>query len=182
MDGGMPGGMGGRGGRSSKPVDTTGFYKALEVEKGASEPEIKKAYRKLAVKHHPDKGGDPEKFKEITRAYEVLSDPEKREKYNRFGEEGVDGEGGGGDPSDIFDAFFGGGGRRRGGGGKRSRPKTKDVVQQLKVPLEQMYNGATKKMAVTRQVIDKSKGVQSCSECDGRGVKVEVIRMGPMIQ
>merc|ERR1719326_257782 len=98
--GGMPGGMGG--GRPKKNADTTKFYKLLEVEKNASEAEIKKAYRKLAVKHHPDKGGDPEKFKEITRAYEVLSDSDKRSKYDKFGEEGLDGDGGGGDPSDIF--------------------------------------------------------------------------------
>merc|ERR1719463_529505 len=169
---------GGRGG--GKPADTTKFYKLLEGEKNASESEIKKAYRKLAVKHHPDKGGDPEKFKEITRAYEVLSDSDKRSKYDRFGEEGLEDGGGGGDPTDIFDAFFGGGGRR--GGGKKQRQKTKDVVQPLKVTLEQLYGGATKKMAITRQVIDKAKGVQNCSECDGRGVKVQVVRMGPMIQ
>eukprot|EP00448_Togula_jolla_P031282 CAMPEP_0170621286 /NCGR_PEP_ID=MMETSP0224-20130122/28521_1 /TAXON_ID=285029 /ORGANISM="Togula jolla, Strain CCCM 725" /LENGTH=511 /DNA_ID=CAMNT_0010947537 /DNA_START=59 /DNA_END=1594 /DNA_ORIENTATION=- len=172
-------GMGGPGGRMpSKDVDTTKFYKTLEVDKNASEAEIKKAYRKLAVKHHPDKGGDPEKFKEITRAYEVLSDSEKRAKYDRFGEEGVDGDGGG-DPTDIFESFFGG---RRGGGGSKRRQKTKDVVQPLKVTLEQLYNGQTKKMAITRQVLDKQKGVQSCSDCGGRGVKVEVVRMGPMIQ
>lgn len=176
---GGPGGPGG-GGRPRKDVDTTKFYKLLEVEKSASESEIKKAYRKLAVRHHPDKGGDPEKFKEITRAYEVLSDSDKRQKYDRFGEEGVDGDGGGGDPTDIFDAFFGGG--RRGGGGGRTRKKTKDVVQPLKVTLEQLYNGSTKKMAITRQVIDKKKGVQTCDVCGGRGVKVEVVRMGPMIQ
>merc|ERR1719199_274370 len=122
------------GGRSSKPADTTKFYKLLEVEKNASEPDIKKAYRKLAVKHHPDKGGDPETFKEITRAYEVLSDSDKRAKYDRFGEEGLDGDGGG-DPSDIFEAFFGGGGRR-GGNQSRKRQKTKDVVQPMKVTLE----------------------------------------------
>merc|ERR1719326_25237 len=177
--GGMPGGMGG--GRPKKNADTTKFYKLLEVEKSASDAEIKKAYRKLAVKHHPDKGGDPEKFKEITRAYEVLSDSDKRQQYDRFGEEGLEVGGGGFDPTDIFDAFFGGGGRR-GGGGKKQRQKTKDVTMPLKVTLEQLYNGATKKMAITRQVIDKARGVQSCSECDGRGVKVEVIRMGPMIQ
>merc|ERR1719324_65884 len=187
--GGMPGGMGGfpdmdgmggMGGRGSKkPADTTKFYKLLEVDKNASNADIKKAYRKLAIKHHPDKGGDPETFKEITRAYEVLSDTDKRAKYDRFGEEGLDGDGGG-DPSDIFDAFFGGGGR--GGGGGRKKQKTKDVTQPLKVTLEQLYNGQTKKMAITRKVIDKKKGVQECSECDGRGVKVEVIRMGPMIQ
>merc|ERR1719473_2629213 len=99
----MPGG-GGRGG-PREPVDNTSYYKELGVDKGASGAEIKKAYRKLAVKHHPDKGGDPEKFKEITRAYEVLSDSEKRSKYDRFGEEGLE-DGGSGDPSDIFEAFF----------------------------------------------------------------------------
>jgi len=171
--------MGGKGGGRSKNVDTTKFYKLLEVDKSSSDSEIKKAYRRLAVKHHPDKGGDPEKFKEITRAYEVLSDSDKRAKYDKFGEEGLDSDGPG-DASDIFEAFFGGGGRR--GGGARKRQKTKDVVQNLKVTLEQMYTGSTKKMAITRQVIDKKKGVQECRECDGRGVKVEVVRMGPMIQ
>jgi len=177
MDG--PGGPGGGGGRSKKSADTTKFYKLLEVDKSASEADVKKAYRKLAVKHHPDKGGDPEKFKEITRAYEVLSDSEKRSKYDRFGEEGLEGDGGG-DPSDIFEAFFGPG--RRGPGAGRRRQKTKDVVQPLKCTLEQLYNGQTKKMAITRQVIDKQKGVVSCRDCDGRGVRVQVVRMGPMIQ
>jgi len=168
-----------RGGRRSKAnVDTTKFYKLLDVEKAASEADIKKAYRKMAIKHHPDKGGDPEKFKEITRAYEVLGDPDKRSKYDRFGEEGLE-DGGGSDPTDIFSAFFGG---PRQGGPCRRRQKTKDVVQPLKVTLEQLYCGQTKKMAITRQVIDKKKGVATCSECDGRGVKVEVVRMGPMIQ
>merc|ERR1719203_1743642 len=157
MDGGgFPGGFPGKGGgRGSKSADTTKFYKLLEVDKNSSDADIKKAYRKLAVKHHPDKGGDPEKFKEITHAYEVLSDSEKRSKYDRFGEEGLE-DGGGGDPSDIFEQFFGGGGRRGAGGGKK-RQKTKDVVQPLKVTLEQLYNGASKKMAITRQVIDKKK-------------------------
>mmetsp|Transcript_16314 Transcript_16314/g.26459 ORF Transcript_16314/g.26459 Transcript_16314/m.26459 type:complete len:522 (+) Transcript_16314:76-1641(+) len=176
--GGGPGG-GRRGG--SKKVDNSKFYGLLEVEKSATEAEIKKAYKKMAIKHHPDKpGGNAEKFKEITRAYEVLSDSDKRAKYDRFGEEGLE-DGGGGDPGDIFSAFFGGGGRGGGGGGRRKQ-KTKDVVQPLKVTLEQLYNGQTKKMAITRQVIDKKKGVSSCAECGGRGVKVEVIRMGPMIQ
>merc|ERR1719201_3208920 len=121
------GGMGGPPGRrgSNKNADTTKFYKLLEVEKNASEAEIKKAYRKMAIKHHPDKGGDPEKFKEITRAYEVLSDADKRSTYDRFGEEGLE-EGGGGDPSDIFAQMFGGGG---GGGGRRQKKKTKEVSQ-----------------------------------------------------
>merc|ERR1719174_2515983 len=95
MDDGFPGGGGGR--RSKKDVDTTKFYKLLEVDKNASSADIKKAYRKLAIKHHPDKGGDPEVFKEITRAYEVLSDEEKRKTYDRFGEDAVEDGGGGGD-------------------------------------------------------------------------------------
>merc|ERR1719436_1994451 len=117
--GGFPGmggdfpGMGHKDRGRSKDVDTTKFYKLLEVDKNAGDAEIKKQYKKLAVKHHPDKGGDPEKFKEITHAYEVLSDSEKRSKYDKYGEEGVDGEGGG-DPTDIFETFFGGGGRRGG--------------------------------------------------------------------
>ena len=69
-------------GRPRGPVDNTGYYKELGVEKSASSAEIKKAYRKLAVKHHPDKGGDPEKFKNITEAFECLSDEEKRELYD----------------------------------------------------------------------------------------------------
>lgn len=173
MGGGPPGRRG-----SNKNVDTTKFYKLLEVEKTATENEIKKAYKKMAIKHHPDKGGSEEKFKEITRAYEVLSDSKMRQKYDAGGEEALE-ENGRGDPSDIFSEIFGGG---RGGGRSSRRQKTKDVVQPLKVTLEQIYNGQTKKMAITRQVIDKKKGVITCQECGGRGVKVEVIRMGPMIQ
>ena len=77
-----------RTGKEQKDVDTSGMYTALGVDKNATPAEIKKAYRKMAIKHHPDKGGDPETFKEISKAYEILSDPEKRQKYDRFGEEG----------------------------------------------------------------------------------------------
>jgi DnaJ family protein A protein 2 len=177
--GGFPGGGGG-GGRRGGKVDNEKFYKLLGVDKNASDNDIKKAFRKLAIKHHPDKGGDPETFKEITRAHEVLSDPDKRRMYDQGGEDAVSGDGGGGNPTDVFDMMFGGGGR--GGGGGSRRRKTKDVVHQLPVTLEQLYNGMTKKMAVNREVIDQKKGVSQCDGCDGRGVKVKVIRMGPMIQ
>ena len=83
----MHGGPGGR--REKKEVDNKKFYDLLGVKKDASDAEIRKSYRKLALKLHPDKGGDPEKFKEITNAYEVLSDKDKRELYDRHGEEGV---------------------------------------------------------------------------------------------
>ena len=169
--------------RPSARADTTKFYEILGVSKEASQAEIKKAYRKLAIQHHPDKGGDEEKFKEITRAYEVLSDEEKRAQYDQFGEEGIqDGGMGGGHARDIFETLFGGMGG--GGGGRRPAGKRKgqDVVHALKVTLEQLYNGATRKLAINREVIDNSEAVTSCPDCDGRGVRVQVIRMGPMIQ
>ncbi|CAD7930628.1 unnamed protein product [Amoebophrya sp. A25] len=188
MPGGFPGGddfpgMGGGKGRGKgKEVDTEGFYKLLEVEKTASGAEIKKAYRKLAIKHHPDKGGDPEQFKSITKAYEVLSDENKRKLYDQYGEEGVESGGGGGDPTDIFDMVFGGGRGRKGGNGGSQKKKGKDVTHAMDVTLEQMYVGYTKKLAVNRTVIDEKHGVKECDACDGRGVVVQVVRMGNMIQ
>jgi DnaJ family protein A protein 2 len=85
-EGGFPG-MPGRG--PAKDVDTQGLYDALGVAKDATMDQIKKAFRKLAVKHHPDKGGDVEKFKIIQGAYDILSDRDKREIYDKHGEEGV---------------------------------------------------------------------------------------------
>ena len=112
--------------------DSTKFYDALGISKSADAAEIKKAYRKAAIKNHPDKGGDPEEFKKVTSAYEVLSDPEKREIYDTYGEEalkdGAPGGGGGGSPFDIFEAMFGGNpfgpggpGGGRGSGRQRQR-------------------------------------------------------------
>ena len=113
----MHGGMGGGGRRGPpKEVDNKRFYELLGVDKDAELTVIKKAYRKKALKEHPDKGGDPEKFKELTFAYETLSDRDKREVYDRHGEEGIKqgaGRGGGGH-GDIFSQMFGGG---MGGGG-----------------------------------------------------------------
>lgn len=76
-------------GGPKKNVDSSKFYDLIGVPKTATTDEIKKAFRKLALKAHPDKGGDPEKFKEISVAYEVLSDPEKRKIYDKYGEEGL---------------------------------------------------------------------------------------------
>ena len=84
MDGDMPGGMGGMG-RSREPADTQALYDVLGVTKKATQSEIKKAFRKLALKKHPDKGGDVEEFKKIQAAYEVLGDEEKRSKYDQYG-------------------------------------------------------------------------------------------------
>jgi DnaJ family protein A protein 2 len=125
--GGFPfgdmGGMGGMGGGPSGPVDNERYYEVLGVNKDCTQGEIKKSFMKLARVKHPDKGGDPEEFKEIQEAYEVLKDPDMREKYDKYGEKALK-ESGGDGPSggmDIFD-LFGGGGRRRGGGRRKVAP------------------------------------------------------------
>jgi len=100
--------MGGGRGGPKKDIDNTKYYKLLGVTNKATPDEIKKAFRKKALKEHPDKGGDPEAFKEITVAYEVLSNAEKRDLYDKYGEDGVnDGGMGGGGGFDIFDMLNG---------------------------------------------------------------------------
>jgi DnaJ family protein A protein 2 len=167
------GGRGRAGPSRSANVDTTKLYETLGVQKTDDEKTIKKAYRKLAVKHHPDKGGDEQKFKEVSAAYEVLSDPEKRAKYDKYGLEGIGDEGGGPggrSADDIFSMFFGGGAGGRGG---RSGPrKGEDVNHPIKVSLEDLYNGKTVKLAINRQVqVGEAK---MCNGCDGQGVVVEL--------
>ena len=125
------------------------YYEVLGVEKNASTEEIKKAYRKLARKYHPDvNGGDPEaeaRFKEINEAYEVLRDPQRRSHYDRFGHPqpggGFDGAGGFGfgDFDDIFDVFFGGGRRRSAGGGPR---RGGDLRFDMTITLEEAASGS----------------------------------------
>ncbi|GAB1605800.1 dnaJ homolog subfamily A member 1-like [Argonauta hians] len=169
-------------------VKETGYYDTLGISPTATPEEIKKAYRKLALKYHPDKNpNEGERFKLISQAYEVLSDPKKKEIYDMGGEEAIKGGGSGGSgfefhsAMDIFDMFFGGHGRR-------SAPsKVKDIVHQLKVTLKELYNGTTRKLSITRNVIcDKCNGrggkegaVLICQECNGTGVQVSITRLGP---
>ncbi|KAJ3997989.1 hypothetical protein F5050DRAFT_1748018 [Lentinula boryana] len=176
-------------------VRETKFYDLLDVSPTASESDLKKAYRKKALRLHPDKGGDPELFKEVTHAYEVLSDAEKRSLYDARGEAGLSEAGGMGgmDPQDLFSQLFsgGGGGFFGGGGPSRGGPrKTKDLVHRVHVTLEDLYKGKTTKLALTRNVIcSKCKGkggkegaTKTCNGCSGRGVRVTLRQMGPMIQ
>ncbi|CAK9207701.1 unnamed protein product [Sphagnum troendelagicum] len=187
-------------GRAPKKSDNTRYYQVLGVSKTASQDELKKAYRKSAIKNHPDKGGDPEKFKEISHAYEVLSDPEKRDVYDQYGEDALkEGMGGGGashNPFDIFESFFGGGsGHSFGAGGSsrgtRRQRRGEDVVHPLKVTLEELYNGTSKKLSLSRNVLcSKCKGKGSktgassqCAGCQGSGMKISIRQLGPnMIQ
>ncbi|KAJ3726311.1 hypothetical protein EV361DRAFT_896069 [Lentinula raphanica] len=174
-------------------VVETKYYDLLEVDPNASESDLKKAYRKKALRAHPDKGGDAEVFKEITHAYEVLSDPQKRRMYDEGGEAGLNDAGGMGgmDPQDLFSQLFGGGGFFGGGGPSRSTArKTKDLVHRVHVTLEDLYKGKTTKLALTRNVIcSKCKGkggkegaTKTCTGCNGRGIRVTLRQMGPMIQ
>lgn len=174
----MGGGMGGRG-RRKPPADTNKFYDVLGVSKNDSADTIRKAYRKLAVKNHPDKGGDEAKFKEIQKAFDVLGDERKRQIYDQYGEEGLENGGGGGGGGDIFDVLSG---RQRRGGGRSGVKKGENMVHPLKVTLEQLMKGSSRTLRLTRKVIDQQKGVETCSSCGGRGVKIQTVRMGPMIQ
>ena len=204
------------------------YYAALGINKDATEDEIKKAYRKMALKYHPDKNKSPgaeEKFKDIAEAYDVLSDPDKRKIYDKHGEEGLKGgaresggmagEGGGGtrtytfhgDPHEIFRSFFGGqdpfanffssfGGAGHHGpfrhfspggseamninddpfsgfgihdfgmgirGGQRTKRQDPPIVRELQVPLDDIYRGSTKKLKLTRNVLNP----------DGRSTRLE---------
>lgn len=153
------------------------YYDVLGVSRDADAKQLKKAYRKLAMKFHPDRNpGDTEaeqKFKEASAAYEVLSDPQKRKLYDRFGHEGLRGAGGGGGPGfhsvddifsqfgDIFGDMFGfGGGQRRGRGGPR---RGADLRYDLELTFSEAAFGTTKKLEIPRHV--------DCETCGGSGAK-----------
>ncbi|XP_067937957.1 dnaJ homolog subfamily A member 2-like [Watersipora subatra] len=170
----------------------TQLYDILGVDKTVTSEQLKSVYRKLAKKYHPDKNPEHgEKFKEMTFAYEILSDPDKREDYDRYGLEGIQEGRGGGAGMDPFGDMFGGmfgsifGGRRR---GPRKSP---DISYPLKVTLEDLYNGKTAKLKLTKDVIcspcgatgSKSRKSGICQSCQGRGVKVTLRQLGPgMVQ
>ncbi len=174
------------------------YYEVLSVSKTAQVDEIKKSYRKIALKYHPDRNpGDKaseESFKEAAEAYDVLSNPDKRAKYDRFGHAGVgSGFGGGGGGmrmddifqnfgdifgDDVFGSFFGGGGGRQGGGGRMQGSRGANLRVKLKMDFAEIANGANKKIKVKKYIPcnvcsgsgAKDKGsIQTCNTCGGRG-------------
>lgn len=177
------------------------YYEVLEVSKSASVDEIKKAYRKLAIKYHPDRNpGDAEaeaKFKEAAEAYDVLHDPQKRQQYDQFGFDAPGGGFGGGNPfggaggfsmDDIFSMFgdvFGGHGGGFGGfgGGGQQAPKYRgsDLRLKVRLSLQEVATGVTKKFKVRKDVTcehchgtgaEGGSGTETCPNCHGSGVEI----------
>jgi molecular chaperone DnaJ len=178
------------------------YYEVLGVAKDASADEIKKAFRKAAVLHHPDKeGGDEAKFKEINEAYEILKDQQKRQRYDQFGHAGVGGNGGGasgGNPfgggfggqnvnfdfgdgglGDIFGQFFGGGGQQQ-RGPKRGR----DIETNLTLTFEQAVFGVEEKLTLDMEdecehchgtTVEPGHSMKTCPTCKGAGQQTRVM-------
>lgn len=181
------------------------YYEILGVERSANTEEIKKAYRKIAIKFHPDKNPDDpsaeDKFKEAAEAYEVLSNPEKKQRYDQFGHAGMGGAGGGGgfggggmNMDDIFSQFgdiFGGGGGGGfesffGGGGGRAggrRRKGSNLRIKMKLNLEEIAQGVEKKVKVRRLVVAEGVTYKTCTSCQGTGQIRKVVNtmLGQMV-
>lgn len=175
------------------------YYEILGVSKGASNDEIKKAFRRAAVEHHPDRGGNEEKFKEINEAYEVLKDPDKRRRYDQFGHAGVGGNGGGANPfnggfggqsvnfdfgdlglGDIFESFFGGGRREQ-----QRQAHGRDVETRVEITFEQAVFGTDVELRLNiddtcshckGSTVEPGYKLKTCNNCGGSGQITNVMR------
>lgn len=177
------------------------YYEVLGVSKGASADEIKKAFRRAAIEHHPDKGGDETKFKEINEAYEVLKDDKKRQRYDQFGHAGVGGAGAGGNPfegfggfgqgqnvnfdfgdgglGDIFSSFFGGS-----TGGQRGPRRGRDVEAEVTLHFEEAIFGKETTLDLTLDdacahckgtIVEPGYELKTCDTCKGSGQQVRIV-------
>lgn len=169
------------------------LYKILGLDKSCDERDLKRAYRTLSKKYHPDKSsGDEKKFLEVAEAYEALSDPTTRKIYDQYGHDGLSQHKNGGgrqqghDPFDLFSRFFGGSGHFGGGGGVR---RGHDMDVRLNVPLADFYNGHDTEFTIEKQAIcEECEGsgsadgqVETCSKCHGRGAVVQKHMLAPGI-
>jgi molecular chaperone DnaJ len=178
------------------------YYEVLGVSKSASADEIKKSFRRAAIEHHPDRGGDETKFKEINEAYEVLKDPAKRQRYDQFGHAGVGGASGGGASGfegfggqgqnvnfdfgdlglgDIFNSFFGGSGQR----GQQHQARGRDVESRVEISFEQAVFGTEVDLSLSLEdTCEHCKGttaepgyeLKKCDTCGGSGQVISVTR------
>jgi len=176
-------------------VKETELYERLGVPPEANADDIKRAYKKMSIKFHPDKNpNNPEaeaKFKEISEAYEVLSNDEKRQMYDKYGKDALK-EGPSHSAHDIFEQFFGGGFSSFFGGPQRGPRRTEDIVHELQVTLDDLYKGKQTKLSITRNIIcstctgagtKSGAAVGKCKTCEGRGIRLIIKQLGPgMIQ
>ena len=180
------------------------YYEVLGLGKSASADEVKKAFRKAAIEHHPDRGGDEAKFKELNEAYEVLKDPAKKQRYDQFGHAGVGGNGGGGyggfegfggqgqnvnfdfgdlGLGDIFSSFFGGG---QGGGGQQQRQaRGRDMEARVEISFEEAIFGTESTLGLHMEdscehckgsTVEPGHELKTCATCKGSGQVVTVSR------
>ncbi len=180
------------------------YYEVLGVGKSASADELKKAFRKAAIEHHPDRGGDEAKFKEVNEAYEVLKDPSKRQRYDQFGHAGVGGNGAsGGNPfsgyggqagqgasfdfgdiglGDIFNSFFGGG---QSAGGQTRQSRGRDVETRVEISFEQAIFGTEVDLDLELEdtcehckgtTVEPGHELKTCDQCKGSGQIVNMTR------
>lgn len=177
------------------------FYKVLGVEKTASQDDVKRAFRKLAHEHHPDKGGKEEKFKEINEAYQVVGDAERRKQYDQFGSAAFDGSGGGGSPFGGGNPFGGGGGfdfsgagfedlgdilgGMFGGGGRQREVKGDDLEVGISLKFTEAVFGVEKEIPITKHskcarcagtAAEPGTKMKTCSTCEGKGFRVTIQR------
>lgn len=180
------------------------YYELLGLSKSASADEIKKAFRKAAIEHHPDRGGDEAKFKELNEAYEVLKDPSKKQRYDQFGHAGVGGNGGGGGYGgfegfggqgqnvnfdfgdlglgDIFSSFFGG---NAGGGQSQRQARGRDMEARIDISFEEAVFGTETKLSLHMEdtcehckgeTVEPGHSLKTCDTCKGSGQVVTVAR------
>ena len=183
------------------------FYTLLGISKNAIDADIKKAYKKSALKYHPDRNPtnreeSEKKFKEISEAYEVLNDPQKRQLYDQYGEEGIknSGGGGGGSPFDVFEKMFGG--RGGGGGGdpfnmsegmfgmnespfsgmfgrSASSSQSSNIKMSIKISYKDMMLGSEKKIRIKRKIIKNRDTCSKCKKCKGKGQTINLVQIAP---